>query len=358
VDPWFLAAVDKLRRGFLWAGNNEAHGGNCLVAWDAVCAPKHLGGLGLPNLRWMHAALRARWMWLQRTDSSKAWAGFRFAVRPDALALFNASVTITVGAGDRLLFWEDPWINGLSVAAIAPAVLQLVRPGIVKSRSVGDGLRLNAWALDIVGTLSVQAVLQYLRLWQAVATVPIQDGEDSFRWKWTEDGGFTSRSAYRVFFHGTTALPGAVQVWNSFAPFKFRFHAWLSLRGRCWTADRRLRRGLPSHVRCPLCSLHDETANHLALQCPFAQAVWDGFARRSQIHIPLPGVDSDSVDRLPRKEAKVLNSAVMLILRCLWMERNARVFEGTASTLDQVLEAAIQEWRLWCAGRGGFVRGV
>jgi hypothetical protein len=233
VDPWFLTVVDKLRRGFLWAGNNEAHGGNCLVAWDAVCAPKHLGGLGLPNLRWMHAALRARWMWLQRTDSSKAWAGFRFAVRPDALALFNASVTITVGAGDRLLFWEDPWINGLSVAAIAPAVLQLVRPGIVKSRSVGDGLRLNAWALDIVGTLSVQAVLQYLRLWQAVAAVPIQDGEDSFRWKWTEDGGFTSRSAYRVFFHGTTALPGAVQVWNSFAPFKFRFHAWLSLRGRC-----------------------------------------------------------------------------------------------------------------------------
>jgi hypothetical protein len=128
--------------------------------------------------------------------------------------------------------------------------------------------------------------------------------------------------------------------------------------GRCWTADRRLRRGLPSHVRCPLCSLHDETANHLALQCPFAQTVWDGFARRSQIHIPLPGVDSDSVDRLPRKEAKVLNSAVMLILRCLWMERNARVFEGTASTLDQVLHAAIQEWRLWCTGRGGFVRGV
>ncbi|KAM0911565.1 hypothetical protein ACQ4PT_013380 [Festuca glaucescens] len=55
VDPWFLQAVDKLRRGFLWAGKNEAHGGNCLVAWDSVCAPKHLGGLELHNLRWMHA---------------------------------------------------------------------------------------------------------------------------------------------------------------------------------------------------------------------------------------------------------------------------------------------------------------
>jgi hypothetical protein len=47
VDPWFLHAVDKLRHRFLWEGKNEAHGGNCLVAWDAVCAPKHLGVLNL-----------------------------------------------------------------------------------------------------------------------------------------------------------------------------------------------------------------------------------------------------------------------------------------------------------------------
>jgi hypothetical protein len=25
VDPWFLHAVDKLQRGFLWAGKNEAN---------------------------------------------------------------------------------------------------------------------------------------------------------------------------------------------------------------------------------------------------------------------------------------------------------------------------------------------
>jgi hypothetical protein len=34
VDPWFIQAVDRIRRGFLWAGKPSACGGCCLVAWD------------------------------------------------------------------------------------------------------------------------------------------------------------------------------------------------------------------------------------------------------------------------------------------------------------------------------------
>jgi hypothetical protein len=37
LEPWFLQAVDKLRRGFLWAGNGDANGGSCAVAWHLVC---------------------------------------------------------------------------------------------------------------------------------------------------------------------------------------------------------------------------------------------------------------------------------------------------------------------------------
>jgi hypothetical protein len=32
LEPWFLEAVDKLRRGFLWVGAGDAHGGHCAVA--------------------------------------------------------------------------------------------------------------------------------------------------------------------------------------------------------------------------------------------------------------------------------------------------------------------------------------
>jgi hypothetical protein len=94
-----------------------------------------------------------------------------------------------------LLFWDDPWLHGLSVAAVGPEVLKLIRLGVVKRRSMRDGVLNHAWARDIVGELSVDAVLQYLRLWTAIAGVPLNDGEDTFRWKWTDNGNFTVRSA-------------------------------------------------------------------------------------------------------------------------------------------------------------------
>jgi hypothetical protein len=62
VDPWFLQAVDRLRRGFLWAGKSDAQGGCCLVSWDKVCQPKFLGGLGFRDLKKLNAVLRARWL--------------------------------------------------------------------------------------------------------------------------------------------------------------------------------------------------------------------------------------------------------------------------------------------------------
>jgi hypothetical protein len=57
-EPWFLEAVDKLRRHFFWAGDRDSSAGCCLVAWDLVCRPKHLGGLGFHNLAMLNSALR------------------------------------------------------------------------------------------------------------------------------------------------------------------------------------------------------------------------------------------------------------------------------------------------------------
>jgi hypothetical protein len=364
LDPWFYKAVDKLRRSFLWVGSGDARGGSCTVAWHLVCQPKALGGLGLLNLKWMNVALRTRWAWLSRSDSSKPWHGLGVQIGSDSQALFNASVRIELGNGAAILFWEDPWIGGLSAATIAPALCKLVAPAARRRRTVAAGLLHNSWALDISGVLSIDAVVEYLRLWSAVHDAALQrptpGAVDVFVWKWSSDGVFSSRSAYGMLFHGTTGLAAAPLIWDSFAPLKHRFHAWLALRRRCWTADRRIRRGLPSHVLCPLCGLTPETLDHLSLHCPYAQEIWTSLVARIGLLTVVPALNSGINDwwllaaaRVPRTQRKQLNSLVILALCALWLERNDRVFQGNSLQASATLNKILDEWGSWMACRGG-----
>jgi hypothetical protein len=366
VDPWFIKAVDRLRRGFLWAGKPDARGGCCLVAWEKICQPKHLGGLGFHDLRLLNAALRARWLWFQKVDANKPWAGLGLKVIPIAKAIFRASINIALGDGALTLFWEDPWIHGQPVDAFAPDLLTLVRPAARSSRTVQQGLLGASWVRDIAGELSVNAVVQFLRLWRELQGVQLGAGSDTVSWKWTPNGKFSSRTAYRAFFFGRTALPGATQVWNAFAPFKFKFHAWLALRNRCWTADRLARRGLPATAICTLCNVAGETMDHLSLQCPFAAAVWTAVCHHLQLGVTPPSPLStlalwwpDTVRALSRRDSRTANSLIMLTLRSLWLERNARVFDGTPSPAAAVVRNLLEEWTLWVSSRRrGHVRDV
>jgi hypothetical protein len=159
LEPWFLQAVDKLRRGFLWAGTRDAHGGHCAMVWDLVYQPKCLGGLGFHNLWLFNTALQAKWLWLCKTDTTRPWHGLNIQVGEASKALFQASVDVSISAGTSTMFWEDPCIGGQTAESIAPSLLQLVRPAARRKRTVADGLLGHAWARDIAGELTVNALL-------------------------------------------------------------------------------------------------------------------------------------------------------------------------------------------------------
>lgn len=87
---------------------------------------------------------------------------------------------------------------------------------------------------DITGALTVQVILNYLNIWEAIAEITLDPlVEDTIRWHWTSDHKFSTASVYQAFFIGETAVQGAKVVHKTRAPRKCKFFVWLSFHGRC-----------------------------------------------------------------------------------------------------------------------------
>ena len=71
VPKWFIKAIAKIRRAFLWKGRKQVNGGSCLVSWEKVQRPLEFGGLGILNLNYMSWALQIRWLWLKKIEEDK-----------------------------------------------------------------------------------------------------------------------------------------------------------------------------------------------------------------------------------------------------------------------------------------------
>lgn len=104
-----LRALDRCRRHFLWAGNENVSGGKCKISWDKVCRPAQLGGLGVLNLTNFVAALRLRWLWQSWKSPSKPWVGLDTPCDDGDRSLFTAATRISLGDGQTAQFWYSAW---------------------------------------------------------------------------------------------------------------------------------------------------------------------------------------------------------------------------------------------------------
>nr|TKW03041.1 hypothetical protein SEVIR_7G040400v2 [Setaria viridis] len=106
--------------------------------------------------------------------------------------MFQASFDFHLGDGNLALFWTDRWNGPLSPCVIAPDLCKLIRPRTRKRRIVAEAVHDKQWIQDIIGQLTVTAILQYLELWQAVDRIQLRIGtEDVVSWR---------RDSSNVFF--------------------------------------------------------------------------------------------------------------------------------------------------------------
>ncbi|WVZ91592.1 hypothetical protein U9M48_037742 [Paspalum notatum var. saurae] len=300
---WACKEIEAICRRFFWAGK-------CAVSWAVVARPTTLGGLGWPTL----SSLK---------ENDRAWSALPIKVRKEARALFEASTLSVVGNGNNTLFWTDRWINGRTPSAIAPILFKFVRARAKRTRTVAEALPQRRWVSDIDGGLSVAAIVDYLRLWDALDGVNLVEVKDRIVWRWTSSGDYSAKSAYK----------------KRWAPLRVRIFAWLACRGRLWTADRRRRHGLDANEHCFLCAAEPESCLHLLAACSYTSSVWTAIAEA----LSLPAPSSQGVQsimafwrrgrrRWPRDLRKGFDSLFMLVAWQLWKERNERCFRVSASS--------------------------
>jgi hypothetical protein len=130
----FYKEMNKIRRRFLWAGQQELHGGKCKVNWAGVCQPLHRGGIGIPDLQCFGRALRLRWLWFKWKTPNKPWCGMELPVDE---ALFATATKVTVHNGTKAQFWTSSWLQGCAPTMIFP---DLFKHNKRKNRSVADAM--------------------------------------------------------------------------------------------------------------------------------------------------------------------------------------------------------------------------
>ena len=356
LPTWALKAIDKIRRGFLWRGRKEAQGGHCLIAWPKVCRARELGGLGISDLKLLGYALRVRWPWLKKTEPNKPWASLPLQVSKEIECLLAIAVTTTVGNGASTLFWKDNWLDGKSIQVIAPEVAALVPKRRANKRTVLEALTNQRWLEDIQGQLSIDAVMEYLVLWDLIEGVVLQqDSPDQHIWRLSSSGQYTAKSAYDALFQGAISFAPYERIWKSWAPPKCQFFMWLVAHRRCWTADRLARRNLPHPAHCPLCDQVEEDIQHLLVGCVFARQFWFDLLRQVGLAVLAPQPCDTSFDEWWSKAdqsvtgdmRKGLNSLIILGSWTIWRHRNDCVFNGATPSIAAALVMAKDEAHLW-----------
>ena len=356
AQKWLIKQIDRMRRSFLWKGEEpeKVCGGHCLIKWPTVCTPKDMGGLGILDLERLARALRLRWCWFQWKHDSRPWVGLDIPCDKGDRDLFNASTIVTVGKGNKASFWHSSWVNGAAPKNLAPSLFTKSRR---KKFTVQQALHNNFWINQVLPLHSGTEFREYASLWEQISLLDRNpDMEDEIIWRWTSDGEYTTKSAYRIQFVGQAGRQSITPIWKAKAEPKCKFFAWILLHRKILTANNLAKRGWSHDPLCKLCNTTPETPKHLCKDCSYTCAVWDQLVNWLNLH-QLPA--SNSVSSIYRwwKKCRALvakdnksffDGLVIYFWWNIWKERNRRTFrqeEKTVTELTYLIKEDVQQFQ-------------
>jgi hypothetical protein len=138
--------------------------------------------------------------------------------------LFYESIDLHIGNGENTLFWHTPWLDGHKSKDIAPSIFKISKK---KSFSVCKGIEQEFWTLNLsfVDAITVDLISKFTNLWTKIQEIHLSDEPDHITWSLSNNGAYSSSTAYLAQFDAARNSFIMSAVWNNWAPPKCKTFA-------------------------------------------------------------------------------------------------------------------------------------
>ena len=340
-----------------------------MVAWDKICRPKKLGGLGLRKTSAVNTAFVAKLSWKFLTQEKNYWVQqmrakycppgefFQYKKKQTdswawkcmlrARDFVKRGVRWKVGNGHTISFWFDNWCHELPLVEMIDPDRAVNNMSHVKVKEFIT--QDKVWD---IAKLS-QVLPQHLVKLVLAVPIPVTDMEDSFCWGFTGSGDFTIKSATWQAHENLKTVPESWKfkwIWTLDVMPKIRIFLWQLCHNALPTRAALLHKGIYIDPMCPACSLDVEDIDHLFVGCHMVKKTWDlavstkWLSSHPLSHF-LPSV-REGLHGLYSARDKDLTK-VAILLWSLWKSRNALVFENEIPKPMGSLVRAKRIWTEW-----------
>ncbi|GJN23279.1 hypothetical protein PR202_gb10915 [Eleusine coracana subsp. coracana] len=288
LPPALIAAMDALRRAFMWTGEAKASGADCLIAWDLVTRPKECDGLGIRDLAVQNRCLLMKLVHRLHNPTVSSWATWAQehcdvpsmdgevaddhweAVRA-LLPAYQDVTVVQIGNGRTTSFWRDDWLHTGRLADRFPVLFSHTRRPTASVRAVmSDGVRAH-----LVPRLSRVADEELSALTVALQDVSLSQAPDARRSPMIDSTGkLCTAPLYKLLVDGGSNCDFAEFVWRNRSPPRVQFFMWLLVQERIKSRALLLTKHVVADASCELCSASYEDADHIIFHCDTAAALW------------------------------------------------------------------------------------
>lgn len=363
--------LERMCGAFLWNGApNSARGAK--IAWDSVCTPKEVGGLGLKRLADWNKVLGLKLIWLIFTAGGSLWVSWvrRNLIGDENFWVLDPSrsgswiwralcklrplarpmIHCEVGSGITASFWQDSW------TAFGP-LIDLVgdRGPIITGLSieavVADALTSDGWWLDRSRSRSptISLIKACLPNAQEIINSEVDDTYVWYNGVERGSGRFSTSETWKALHPIPATVFWHKAIWFTDRIPKHAFIAWVAARDRMVTRDKLIGWGLLVPSSCVLCQGHDENRQHLFFDCSYSSRVWGFFMSRMQL---APPSDFEEVLRWLLAPSRNKNETLIIrlihqaVLYLIWKKRNNRIHSAVDKPHGTVIAEVKQLIRL------------